>query len=319
MRGTKLGMLGVRISPVSSYALYSTLSAIQVALSVVALVLLIRAREFRTYWPMLYITNWQTIPFFTWLSVRHFGPVYHLPPKTAYAIYFFSFWPSFALQAIFAVVLTYLILREAMRPLKGLLKLSNIIYWWIAGVSTVLALTAGNAARIQGNDIVIGVVSEMQRTSGTLTLGLMLFVCIAIRPMGLSLRSRVFGVSIGILILSLMNTLQSSYVGQPKNLYAPYAIVQIATNCVAEGVWIWYFAVPEPKRKFVLLSTKSPFHHWNQIAEQFGAEPGFVAIGGIPPDAFAAAEIEIFHRASAKMNALTDSTDSSALPPGGNS
>jgi hypothetical protein len=77
-------------------------------------------------------------------------------------------------------------------------------------------------------------------------------------------------------------------------------------------IWIYYFAVPEPQRKFILLPTTSPFHRWNQISELLGHDPGYVAIGGIPPDAFAAAEIEVFHRASAKMNALEAG---SAVPP----
>ena len=41
-------------------------------------------------------------------------------------------------------------------------------------------------------------VSQMQRTQSILILCLLLFVCFAIRPMGLSYRSRIFGVSLGL-------------------------------------------------------------------------------------------------------------------------
>ncbi|MEG9432489.1 hypothetical protein [Terriglobus sp. ADX1] len=286
----------------STFPLYNTLSAIEIALSVVALIFLIRARELKTYWPMLIISNWQTIPFFTFEWLRAHGREHNLTARTAYQIYFYAFYICFALQAIFAVLMTYFVLREAMRPLKGLQQLGNIVYWWIFAISVFLALDAAQATNVQGGEVIVGLVTELQRISGTLTVSLVIFVCLAIRPMGLSLKSRVFGVSFGLVITSLVTTIQAPSLFKQRYLYRPYAIVQILVGWLAQLIWIWYFSRPEPKRKFVLLATTSPFHAWNRIAEQFGAEPGYVAIGGVPPDAFAAAEIEVFHRASAKMN-----------------
>jgi hypothetical protein len=44
-----------------------------------------------------------------------------------------------------------------------------------------------------------------------------------------------------------------------------------------------------------------------------GDEPGFVAVGGIPPELFAPAELEVMRRASSKMlPELVESTPSSA-------
>jgi len=286
---------------VSTFPLYNMLSAIEIALSVVAFVCLIRARELKTYWPMLIVSSWQTIPFFLFEWLRTHGRQHHIPAKIAYSIYFYSFYFCFALQAICAVLMTYFVLREAMRPLKGLQQLGNIVYLWIFVISLFLAFDAAHSTYVMGGEVIFGMVIELQRISGTLTLSLVIFVCLAIRPMGLSLRSRVFGVSFGLAITSLMSTLLAPNTFTQRYLYRPYAIVQIVVGCVAQLIWIWYFSRPEPKRKFVLLATTSPFHAWNRIAEQFGAEPGYVAIGGVPPDAFAAAEIEIFHRASAKM------------------
>ena len=286
----------------STFPLYNTLSAIEIALSVVALVFLVRAGELKTYWPMLIVSNWQTIPFFTFEWLRAHGRAHGISARAAYNIYFYSFWLCFALEALFAVLMTYFVLREAMRPLKGLQQLGNIVYLWILAITIFLAFDASHTTAVHGEHVMVGLVSELQRIGGTITVSLVIFVCLAIRPMGLSLRSRVFGTSFGLALTSLMNTLQAPYFFQTHYLYRPYAIVQILTNCTAELIWIWYFSRPEPKRKFVLLATTSPFHAWNRIAEQFGAEPGYVAIGGVPPDAFAAAEIEVFHRASAKMN-----------------
>jgi hypothetical protein len=51
----------------------------------------------------------------------------------------------------------------------------------------------------------------------------------------------------------------------------------------------------------IVLPTTSPFLRWNQISMALGDDPGFVAVGGVPPELFAPAELEVMHRASLKM------------------
>ena len=67
------------------------------------------------------------------------------------------------------------------------------------------------------------------------------------------------------------------------------------------ATWTGYFALPEPKRRIIVLPTTSPFLRWNQISQALGDSPGFVAVGGVPPELFAPAELEVMRRASLKM------------------
>ena len=53
--------------------------------------------------------------------------------------------------------------------------------------------------------------------------------------------------------------------------------------------WSAYFAFPEAKRRIIVLPTTSPFLRWNQISQALGDDPGYVAVGGIPPELFAPA------------------------------
>jgi hypothetical protein len=291
---------------VSNATLYLGLSWIEIALGLVTLALLIRAKGVGTYWPVLVLSLWQAPPYFALLLLKRFR---YFNAQHAYAVFYFTYWTLFALEAVAAIALTYSILHNAMRPLKGLQSLGRIVYLWAAAISVVLALQAGAQPNKNYYDLFQSLISQLQHASGIITVSLVLFVGIAIRPMGLSIRSRIFGTGIGLFVLSLINTLQSNYFLQPRVLYSTYGLIHTGTNCIVELIWIYYFAVPEPQRKFILLPTTSPFHRWNQISELLGQDPGYVAIGGIPPEAFAAAEIEVFHRASAKMNALGDSSD----------
>jgi hypothetical protein len=300
---------------VSPHTLYLILSSVEIALGAVTLALLIRAREFHTYWPMLAVSMWQTIPFCTLLYLQHLGRL-RITPQRAYYFYFHTFWLAFALQAVCQIILTYTIFDGAMRPLKGLHKLGKIVYFWAAAISVLVAAHVGIAPKMDGYILMQNLVGQFQGATGTITVSLVVFVCAAIRPMGLSMRSRVFGTGVGLLIIALTNTLQANFFLQPRTLYGSYARVEMAMNCLSQMIWIYYFARPEPKRRFVLLPTTSPFHHWNRVSELLGHEPGYVAIGGVPPESFAAAEINIFKRASAQMKTLEEREKAAALPIG---
>ncbi len=299
----------------SPHTLFIILSSGEIGLGAVTLVLLIRAKEFRTYWPMLAVSMWQVIPFFTLLYLQHLGRS-RISSQKAYFIYFHTFWTAFALQAVCQIFLTYTIFDGAMRPLKGLHKLGRIVYFWAACISVFFAANIVISPDLGRSLLLQALVGQFQRASGIITVSLVVFVCAAIRPMGLSARSRVFGTGVGLLIIALTNTLQANFFFEHRTLYGPYARIEIIMSCVSQMIWIYYFAVPEPKRKFVLLPTTSPFHHWNRVSELLGHEPGYVAIGGVPPESFAMAEIDIFKRASAKMKVLEETEADAALPAG---
>jgi hypothetical protein len=289
---------------VSLIGLQLLLSSVEVVLGLITLGLLIRSREFKTYWPMLVLSMWQLAPLGVLLYVKHLGQLGRISAKYAYIAYFYTYWTAFACEAVAAIILTYTILHGAMAPLQGLQKLVKIVYFWAAGISLLIAVDVTFTPLVDANHIVQLAVVQFQRATGIITVSLAIFVCIAIRPMGLSFRSRVFGTSLGLVIVSVTSTFDGNYMLQAHQLFGLHSLIQTSIGCVAELAWIYYFAVPEAKRKFVLLPTTSPFHRWNQIAEQFGQNPGVVAIGGVSPDVFATAELEVFRRTSAKMKEL---------------
>lgn len=175
------------------------------------------------------------------------------------------------------------------------------MYRWVASVSVVIAL---GAVLIPSPDRAMGLALEArqaERASSIIVISLVLFVVFAIRPLGLSWRSRVFGVSMGIGLVAVVNLYMSGVSLPTQSMWDVDGVINSAFNCIADLVWVVYFWLPEPQRRFVLLPTTSPFHAWNQISEILGHDPGYVAIGGVPPEAFAPAELDIFERASRNM------------------
>jgi len=188
-----------------------------------------------------------------------------------------------------------------MAPLKGLQKLGMLVFKWAAGISVAVALGSAFAPGMTGMKYIMAAISQLQRTQSILTLCLLLFVTFAIRPMGLSYKSRIFGVSLGLGLMSTNDLVQSAWLALNPDMGNAYNLINGVVICLILTTWTAYFALPEPKRRIIVLPTTSPFLRWNQISEALGDDPGYVAVGGVPPELFAPAELEVMRRASLKM------------------
>ena len=224
-----------------------------------------------------------------------------LRPQSAYNLYFYSYWISFAAESMIALVVVYSIFKLAMAPLKGLQALGMLVFKWAAGISVAVALGSAFTPGLKGTDLLVSAISQLQRTQSILTLCLLLFVCFAIRPMGLSYTSRIFGVSLGLGVMATNDLVQSAWTAFHPDMRTTYNQINGVVICLILATWTAYFALPEPKRRIIVLPTTSPFLRWNQISQALGDNPGFVAIGGVPPEMFAPAELEVMRRASRKM------------------
>lgn len=238
---------------------------------------------------------------------QHFEIERHL----AYRVYFYIYWGGYALEAVLSLIVIYSIFKLAMAPLQGLQTLGILVFRWVGAVSIAIAIGVAVAPHTSATDFVVAMISQLQQTSSILTLCLLMFVCFAIRPMGLSYRSRIFGVSFGLGLLATVSLVSSAWIAHNGNMYSRFSLV----NGIAVGltlmIWSAYFAFPEPKRRIIMLPTTSPFLRWNQISQVLGDDPGYVAVGGFPPELFAPAEVEIMRRASAKMTSASQESQPS--------
>jgi len=220
-----------------------------------------------------------------------------------YRTYFYTFWTANTIETVLGLVVIYSIFRMAMAPLKGLQSLGTIVFRWVGCISLAVTFVAAFRPHYPtGSTYIFNFMMELRRTQSVLTLCLLLFVCFAITPLGLSYRSRMFGVLLGLGIQANIYLIISVFQPHGKQvLYSTFNLVCGIVTCLTFALWTVYFVLPEPKRRIITLPTTSPFLRWNQIAQVLGDEPGFVAIGGIPPELFAPAELEIMRRASLKM------------------
>ena len=249
-----------------------------------ALLLLVRVTAFSVVTPLLYLC-------------RH----HPTSERAIYYVYFYVYWLCYAIEAILGFFVISGVFSLAMAPLQGLERLGKLMFHWAGGIAIALALGTAFGPHITANTFLARAVTELQQTQSILTLCMLLFVCIAIRPMGLSHRSKIFGVCLGLGVMATADLIGSAWLSHMKSLYSIYNVVGSVSILLGISIWIGYFAIPEPKRRMIVLPTTSPFLRWNQISAALGDEPGYVVVGEFTPDMFAPAEVEIMRRATLKM------------------
>jgi len=286
---------------VTSISLLSLLGYLETTLCVAALCVLIARKQWRDYAALACFLAMRILSNIILTAVHAAALNHSLTRNTAYNIYFYVYWISFAIEAVLTLLIVYSVFRLAMAPLKGLQTLGMLVFKWAAGISVAVALGSAFAPNVKGTALLIAAVSQLQRTQSILTLCLLLFVCFAVRPMGLSYSSRIFGVSLGLGIMSTNDLVHSAWLTFSPNMHTAFNYINGVVICVILATWTAYFALPEPKRRMIVLPTTSPFLRWNQISQALGDNPGFVAVGGVPADLFAPAELEVMRRASLKM------------------
>jgi hypothetical protein len=281
-------------------SIVNILTYLEPVLCAMVVILLVRTREYRKFGFLTALLSIRTISSAICLSLLYFGG-HGIEKHFAYHTYFYVYWCSYAADAILSLMLVYSVFRLAMAPLKGLQTLGMLIFRWVGAISIAVAIGVAVNPHVTGIEFMRAIVVQLRQTSSILTLCMLLFVCFAIRPMGLSYRSRIFGICLGLGVLATTSLVDTAWLARSSRLDSIGNMIDGLAICLTLLTWSAYFAFPEAKARIIVLPTTSPFLRWNQISMALGDDPGFVAVGGIPPELFAPAELEVMKRASVKM------------------
>jgi hypothetical protein len=184
--------------------------------------------------------------------------------QDAYRTYFYVYWTAYAVEAVLALLVIYAAFRLALTPLRGLQRFAGRVFGAIAIVCiAVTTLTAFSRPQLTGFESIIAAITQLQRTQSMLTLCLALSVLGVSRAVGLSYRSTVFGITLGLGNLAGLNILLNSpFALHPQN-YWQYGVLNAATVIAAFGLWTVYLALPERDVQPVDLPANSLLARWN--------------------------------------------------------
>ena len=252
----------------------------------------------------------------TEVPLLFFRTYLNLSLDTAYAMYFYFSWTAQLVGLVLVVMMIYGLFSEAMRPFPGLHRIGKLVFRWVGAVSLAVATAMATGPQMFAKGVtttaaVTELASRFQQGICVLILCLLIFVTFAIRPLGLTFRSHIFGVALGLGVVATAWLVEAAWYATTTahDLYSPMYSVTNVGICLALGIWGMYFALPEPERRMILLPTTSPFFLWNRISEILGDDPGQVAVAGFTPDMLAPAEIEMLTAATSREAAAERDTD----------
>lgn len=282
------------------------LSFAEPALCLVTLFAIHNRRQLRTYWFLGAFLMFRAVTDTALIGLLHSAANAAMThQKSMYRAYFYTYWGTYAIETILGFVIIYGLYNLAMKPLPGLQRLGRLMFRWAAGIALTLSIAMAFGPHMTGLRFAVAFISQLQQTQSVLTLCMLFFVCLAIRPMGLNHCSKVFGVSLGLGIIAAKDLVASAWLAHVHEIMSVLNLIAGLSVISALLLWLGYFALPEPKRRMIMLPTTSPFLRWNQISAVLNDSPGFVALGAVTEEMFAPAEVEIMHRASAKMMQAT--------------
>jgi len=202
-------------------------------------------------------------------------------PAHYYKYYFTAYWFSAAIEAGLTLWCVGQMFSIALSPLRGIRRLAAGAFGCMCTISLIVAAAMSISSSLNGPRFLMELVSQMVRFESLLVLCLLVFLAFASHMLGLSYRSRIFGVSFGFGITASASLFSSALMSKT----AMNSKVEMIVACVSSlplVVWNLAIALPEPARRLITVPVDSWMLRWNDIAKSFGHGPAAVVVGEDP-------------------------------------
>jgi hypothetical protein len=193
--------------------------------------------------------------------------------RVAYAWYFYTYWVSYVAGAVVVFLVIQEMFQASMDPFPGLKWLGTITFRWVACISFVAAMAALLTPGAKGDKFLLAMVAQVMRCESIFILSLLVFLLLAAGKLGLSYRSRVFGISCGFGLMAAGDLVVSAtFLHFRHNMMtSTISVVTTSASILTLAVWSAYFLQHEPVRQAAVLDPSSSLARWNEIAVTLGA------------------------------------------------
>ncbi len=255
-----------------STAALTLMSGAEPALMSLALWALLRSKERRRFPALFSYFSLRLVSWVVLYALLHLTLVFSISKPKEYAFYFYAYWVVYLATAIAIFFVIQEMFKFSLDPLPGLRWLGGIAFRWVAGISFVGAISGVLAPGGKGYHFLLAIVVQIMRCESVFILCLLLFLVLAAGKLGLSYRSRVFGVSFGFGVMAANDLVVSaSFLHFSRNMMASTAsAITSGASLLTLAIWCVYFIQKEPARMPASLPARSPLLRWNEIAIELG-------------------------------------------------
>jgi hypothetical protein len=166
-------------------------------------------------------------------------------------LYCYIYWFLSIATDVCALAVMLEIFKEIFKPYDALRQLGTVLFRWILGilvvVSVVTALSSGDGKVI---DVVNKSMLMFDRGLQILQCGVVLFLLLSYKFLGISFRHRVFGIAVGFGLYASVDLMALCVAAwAPARIVAVAGAVANVSAMVGYGIWLTYFFVPQPERR----------------------------------------------------------------------
>ena len=205
--------------------------------------------------------------------------------------YFFGYFAVYIASAILLFFICIEIFRSALSAFPGLMKIGIVIFRWAILVSVILTFSSVPFLH-RGPLFIPEIAYGLMRSVSVLELCLLVFLCLSMNGLRLSVRDMAFGMALGFGLMSANDFVTASLISLHLSIPTPLQIAYESLILMSLGVWLAYSALPEHARKPLVMPASSAIYRWNEIASALGHTGTQVAVQQ-PANGFFLSDVEM--------------------------
>ena len=183
--------------------------------------------------------------------------------------YFYTYWAVYIASAITIFFICVEVFRSVLSAFSGLMRLGTVVFRWAAVVSLIVSLSTVSYVH-PSVFLVSDIAFALMRSVSILALCLLAFLCLSMNALRFSVRDIAFGTALGFGLMSASDFVVAALLSRNTSLTSPLQFVNESFILLSLGIWVTYFALPEPARKPVVMPASSTIYRWNEIAAALG-------------------------------------------------
>ncbi|MGH9510800.1 MAG: hypothetical protein ACRD2U_01555 [Terriglobales bacterium] len=207
----------------------------------------------------------RTFPvFFTYMAAQvvMFCVLFPVQKMGNYVAYFYSYWICALINLALGFKVIYEIFQDVFRPYHALKDLGSVLFKWSALVMLLAAVVIAAASPRSGQGSVLEAVMITQRGVRVIQCGLIVFLLIFSKHLGVSWKQNSFGIALGFGFYAAVELGTFALFSSGRESKPMVALLTISAYCLSLGVWLGYAllkAVPREVSANLLTSQR-----WNQ-------------------------------------------------------
>ncbi len=182
-------------------------------------------------------------------EVLAFAVLFPISLTASYTLYFFAYWIHAAIGLTLGFLVIHEIFQDVFRPYHTLRDLGTMVFKWAALVMLVVAGVVAAASANSEQGPLVQSVLTVQRCVRIIQFGLILFLLLFSKYVGISRRRRSFGIALGFGFYAGVELLIVSLRASASISESALNLINSTAFCGTMIIWLVYFRVTEERRQ----------------------------------------------------------------------